>query len=64
MIPADPITEAAILTRDPTAWGRMWRDYDLLTIAGIPDDEALRIATEAEADRVAELTRQEAHHAA
>lgn len=51
MIPADPIIEAARLTRDPTAWARIWHSYDLLTIAGIPDDEAIRIATQAEADR-------------
>lgn len=53
MIPADPIIEAARLIRDPTAWCRMWRDYDLMTIAGLPDEEALRIATQAESDRAA-----------
>lgn len=41
------------LFRFPTARDRIWHDYDLLTIAGIPDDEALCIATEAEADRAA-----------
>ena len=60
MTPAPDHLDACRLTRFPTAWARIWHDYDLLTIAGVPDLEALRIATQAEADRTTELTRQEA----
>jgi hypothetical protein len=54
MNPLDPFIEAARMCATPTAWSRIWHDYDLMTVAGVPDDEAIRIATQAEADRQAE----------
>lgn len=43
--------ELARMVGAGTDWARIFKDYDLLTLAGIPDDEALRIATQAAADR-------------
>ncbi len=45
--------DACRLLRFQTQWERRFHEYDLLTIAGIPADEAERIVNQAEADRAA-----------
>jgi hypothetical protein len=51
--------EIARILRFQTPWDRLFHEYDLLTIAGIPSDEAERIVSEAAADRMAEHKPQE-----
>jgi hypothetical protein len=51
--------EAARLLRPVRGWERRFHHYDLLTIAGVPADEAERIVSEAAADRMAEHKPQE-----
>lgn len=47
------ILETARLLRFHTDWERRFHEYCLLTEAGIPDHEALSIATQAAEDRAA-----------
>jgi hypothetical protein len=43
--------ELSRMCATPTAWSRIWHDYDLMTVAGVPDDEAYAIAMRTEQDR-------------
>lgn len=53
------ILETARLLRFQTDWERRWHHYCLLEKAGLSPKEALRIVTQAEADREAEAMEHE-----
>jgi len=46
------LAEVARFLRFPTAWERRFHEYDLLTKAGLSDEEAERIASLAAFDRL------------